>query len=94
MSYDDVCAQADTPSGAGSESGSGGVSASQCVSYGHPLELWCRMGERGCSYDDFEYTDAEISALVDSGRGVDESYATEGSNPRPADPRQVCYSHV
>lgn len=73
MSYDDVCAQADTPSGAGSESGSGGVSASQCVSYGHPLELWCRMGERGCSYDDFEYTDAEISALVDSGRGVDES---------------------
>ena len=27
-------------------------------------------------------------------RAVQRWYATEGSNPRPAEPRQACYSHV
>ena len=98
VSYDDVCAQAETPSArnlADPSSGEVGGGASRCVSFGHPLELWYRRGDRGGSYD-FEtqsLSDAEISARVDSGRGVDESYATQGSNPSPADPRQVCYCY-
>ena len=72
VTYDDVCAKADTPSARNASDPSGGGGASRCVSFGHPLELWYRRGERGGSYD-FEFTDAQISARVDSGRGVDES---------------------
>ena len=75
-SYADVCATADTPTArnqieptSGELTGSG---APSCVSFGHPLELWYRMGDRGGTYD-FDFSDAEISAIVDSGRGIDES---------------------
>jgi hypothetical protein len=83
VSYDDVCAQAETPSArnlADPSSGEVGGGASRCVSFGHPLELWYRSGDRGGSYD-FEtqsLSDAEISARVDSGRGVDESLFPAG----------------
>jgi len=72
--YEDVCAKAESDP-------SGGGGASRCVSFGHPLELWYNTSGGG-SYN-FEFTDAEISARVDSGRGVDESYASEGSNRSP-----------
>ena len=62
---------------------SGGGGASRCVSFGHPLELWYNTSGAGGGSYNFEFTDAEISALVDSGRGVDESYASEGSNRSP-----------
>jgi len=84
VSYDDVCAQADPSSGARNlaepSSGEVGGGASRCVSFGHPLELCYRSGDRGGSYD-FEtqsLTPAEISARVDSGRGVDESLFPAG----------------
>ena len=76
MTYEDVCAKAESDP-------SGGGGASRCVSFGHPLELWYNTsGVGGGSYN-FEFTDAQISEYVNSGRGIDESYASEGSNRSP-----------
>lgn len=75
VSYEDVCAQAETAEARNLSDPTGG-GAPRCVNFGHPLELWYRMGERGGGTYEFmerDLTDAEISATVDSGRGIDES---------------------
>ena len=47
-----------------------------CILFGHPLELWYRVAN---SFD-FDYTDAEINAMVTSGRGIDSTLFPESSN--------------
>ena len=76
MTYEDVCAKAESDP-------SGGGGASRCVSFGHPLELWYNTSGAGGGSYNFEFTDAQISEYVNSGRGIDESYASEGSNRSP-----------
>ena len=76
VTYEDVCAKAESDP-------SGGGGASRCVSFGHPLELWYNTSGAGGGSYNFEFTDAQISEYVNSGRGIDESYASEGSNRSP-----------
>uniref|UniRef100_A0A7S2IXU5 SSD domain-containing protein n=1 Tax=Haptolina brevifila TaxID=156173 RepID=A0A7S2IXU5_9EUKA len=69
VSYEDVCAKSQTAFGANS-------TAPNCVLFGHPLELWYRVG----GIFDFDFSDEEIAAQVESGRGIDERLFPLNSN--------------
>eukprot|EP00325_Prymnesiales_sp_UTEX-LB-985_P009703 CAMPEP_0174694160 /NCGR_PEP_ID=MMETSP1094-20130205/789_1 /TAXON_ID=156173 /ORGANISM="Chrysochromulina brevifilum, Strain UTEX LB 985" /LENGTH=1057 /DNA_ID=CAMNT_0015890313 /DNA_START=102 /DNA_END=3275 /DNA_ORIENTATION=+ len=67
VSYSDVCAQTASTSH---------PNATSCISFGHPLELWQKLDG---SFD-FAYSDANLAAQVDSGKGIDTTLFPPSSN--------------
>lgn len=68
--YEDVCAQSLQRFG-GADS-----AAPSCLIFGHPLELFYRVGGEFV----LDWTDAEILAVVNSGKGIDERLYPADSN--------------
>jgi hypothetical protein len=70
VGYEDVCVQTPQSSGA---TGPGGTS---CLTFGHPLELFYRVGGEYV----LDWTDAEILAVINSRKGIDERLYPPDSN--------------
>jgi len=73
--YEDVCAQS-TMSFGRNLSDPNDAGPPNCILFGHPLELFYRVG----GIFDFDFTDAKILEIVNSGKGIDKELYPDTSN--------------